>query len=679
MIDLTGLNARQREAAETVDGPLLILAGAGSGKTRTVTFRIAHMVDNLKIDPKSILAISFTNKAAKEMSERVKHLLGYKLRRGLTLSTFHSLGLRILRDEIHQIGYDNNFTIYDTNDQLAIVREALKQLRAEKSFDRKIIHSKIGVLKNNGIAPEEYVSTEYYDDEDPYSVATEYVYRYYQDKLHFYNAVDFDDILFLTVKLFDENEEIAVKYSKRYQYIMIDEYQDTNGLQFSMVEHLTKTHNNICVVGDDDQSIYAFRGADITNILNFEKLYKNTKVVKLEENYRSTTQILDLANTVIKNNFNRKDKTMWSSNSDGTKPLLWVCQDEQHEAAVVVDEIIKHQSGGGHLSEVAILYRGNNQIPPIEDQLRLSMVPYNIIGGQKLYDKKEIKDLIAYLSVILNPKDEMSLRRIINTPARGIGSKSLKDFVELSKKYNKPLFYVLEEMSENEESKRATSIKEFINLIKVFKEKFKNEPLKATVENLIHQIDYYGYIDKCYDSPKMRIHKKSDVQNFVLSAERFSATYDDEISLKTFVEKLLLADSQDKRNPTRDEDGKLNEVTLMTLHSSKGLEFDKVFMVGMEEEKLPHRKVIKDGEDISEERRLCYVGVTRARKKLIMTRTKQKIYNNNPVPRHQSRFLSEIDSVFYIEQDRTTFGHMTEEEALEYKQDYFNDLLKSLE
>lgn len=679
MIDLGGLNDRQREAAECVDGPLLILAGAGSGKTRTVTYRIGHMVANLKLDPKSILAISFTNKAAKEMSERVKHLLGYKLRRGLTLSTFHSLGLRILRDEIDKLGYDKNFTIYDTNDQLAIVREALKLLKAEKSFDRKTIHSKIGVLKNNGIGPEEFVSTEFYDDEDPYDVATEYVYRYYQDKLHFYNAVDFDDILFLTVQLFEENPDLAVKYSQRYKYIMIDEYQDTNGLQFRMVEHLTSTHSNICVVGDDDQSIYAFRGADITNILNFEKIYKNTKVVKLEENYRSTSQILDLANVCIKNNTHRKDKTMWSSNHGGTKPILWVCQDETHEAQVITDEIIKYQMGGGHLSEVSILYRSNNQIGPIEDQLRLSMVPYNVIGGQKLYDKKEIKDLIAYLSVILNTKDEMSLRRIINTPARGIGVKSLKEFVELSRRYNKPLFDVIEEISGTEQSKRGEHLRKFVDLIKTFKVKFSEQPLKMTLESLINQVDYYTYIEKCYDSPKMRIHKKSDIQSFVESAQRFSETYEEEISLKSFVEKLLLADSQTNRNPSRDEDGKPNEVTLMTLHSSKGLEFDKVFMIGMEEDKLPHRRVIRDGEDISEERRLCYVGMTRARKNLIMTRTKQKIYNNTPSPRHVSRFLVEIDKDYYVEQDRTTFGHMSEEEATEYKQDYFNDLLKSLE
>jgi DNA helicase-2/ATP-dependent DNA helicase PcrA len=679
MIDLNALNTKQRKAAETIEGPVLILAGAGSGKTRTVTVRIAHMVANLKIDPTTILAISFTNKAAKEMASRVKGLLNYKLRKGLTLSTFHSLGLRILKEEIQHLGFDKNFTIYDTSDQLAIIREALKYLKAEKSFDRKTIHSKIGVLKNNGISPEEYVSTEFYDDEDPYDVATEYVYRYYQDKLFFYNAVDFDDILFLTVRLFNQYPEIARKYSERYKYIMIDEYQDTNGLQFSMVQSLTVSHNNLCVVGDDDQSIYAFRGADITNILNFEKKYKNTTVVKLEENYRSTTHILDLANQIIKKNVKRKEKTMWSSNTDGEKPILWACQDTSHEAAIICDEINKYQNNGGHLSEVAILYRSNNQIPALEDQLRLSQIPYNIIGGQKFYDKKEIKDLIAYLSVILNPRDELALRRIINTPARGIGNKTLKDYVESSRATKTPLLETIERITQSEQSKRAENARFFIHLVKKYRDRFKTGKLTTTIEQLIDDIKYYDYVDKCYDSPKMKIHKKSDIQSFIISAERFSDTYSEEITLKTFVEKLLLADSQNNRNPTKDEDGKTNEITLMTLHSSKGLEFDNVFMIGVEEDKLPHKIVIRNGEDISEERRLCYVGITRARKKLIMTYCKEKIYNNNPVKRFKSRFLLDLDKGLYTEQDRTKFEHLTEDEADQYKQDYFNDLLKSIE
>jgi DNA helicase II / ATP-dependent DNA helicase PcrA len=676
MIDLNGLNTNQKKAAETVEGPLLILAGAGSGKTRTVTYRIAHMLVNLHIDPASVLAISFTNKAAKEMAERVRHLVGYRYRKGLTISTFHSLCLNILRSEIHHLGYSKNFTIYDTSDQMSIVREALKQFRAEKSFDKKTIMSKIGLLKNNGISPTEFANTAFYDPADPYDQATEYIYRYYQDKLHFYNAVDFDDILFLTVQIFDENPEIATKYSQQFKYIMIDEYQDTNGLQFRLVKHLTSTHSNICVVGDDDQAIYAFRGADISNILNFEKLYKNTTVIKLEENYRSTGQILDIANTVIKKNKFRKDKTMWTSNSDGQKPILWAVQDEAHEAHAIVDEIHKHQTKGGRLSDIAILYRSNNQIPPIEDQLRLSQIPYNIIGGQKFYEKKEIKDLIAYLSIILNHKDELSLRRILNVPNRGIGTKSLKTFIEQSKQHRIPLFQILESKVEEHEAKEG--LETFVKNIRDFKQVFHEQNLVQGIEHLINHIHYYDYINKCYDSPKLQMAKKSDVQSFIQSAERFQETYKDEATLKNFVEKLLLADSQDRRNPAKDENGLINEVTMMTLHSSKGLEFDIVFLIGMEEDKLPHRKVIRQNEDISEERRLCYVGMTRARKKLFMSYCKEKTINNKSIPRHPSRFILETAQDLYIHQDRTMFGHMSKEEAEEMKVDFFNDLIKSL-
>ncbi|MBT4789949.1 MAG: UvrD-helicase domain-containing protein, partial [Halobacteriovoraceae bacterium] len=341
MIDLSGLNPQQKHAAETINGPVLILAGAGSGKTRTLTYRIGHMIDNLRIPPKDILAVSFTNKAAMEMHERVNKLLGTRKKRGITLSTYHSLGIRILREDIHHIGYNKDFTIYDQGDQMAIVREGLKQIKLEKeSFDKKTIMSKIGRLKNSGISADEFKDTEFYDPDDAYDNATEFVYHYYQDKLHFYNAVDFDDILFLCVKLFQEHPKIAEKYSERYKYIMIDEYQDTNTLQFEMVKALTSKHHNICVVGDDDQSIYAFRGADITNILNFEKLYPETEIIKLEHNYRSTDKILNLANFVIKDNIKRKDKTMRTHHTQGIVPMVWSAANSDHEAQIVIDEIV---------------------------------------------------------------------------------------------------------------------------------------------------------------------------------------------------------------------------------------------------------------------------------------------------------------------------------------------------
>lgn len=669
MISLDGLNPEQRQAAETVEGPVLILAGAGSGKTRTVTYRIAHMLVNLKIPGSQILAVSFTNKAAAEMKERVAHLVGAKQRRGITLSTFHSLGLRILREDIHHLGYNNLFTIYDQADQMSIVREALKQFKSGKNYDRSIIMSKIGLLKNKGIGADEFAKSSEYDPSTDYDVVTEFVYQYYQEKLQFYNALDFDDILFLVVRLFKSFPEIARKYSERFKYIMIDEYQDTNNLQFNMIEALTSTHENICVVGDDDQAIYAFRGADISNILNFEKQFPRTKVIKLEENYRSTFPILDLANRVIKENTQRKEKTMRTSQMEGERPQLWASGDSDHEAAIVIEEIIKMQSHGKMLSDIAILYRSNTQVPPFEDQLRIAQVPYNIIGGQKFYEKKEIKDIIAYLSVIQNPRDELALRRILNVPNRGIGSVTLNKFLAISVEQKRSLFSVLDDQAEH------AGAREFITLLKKYRILFEDQPLLQTINQLIEEINYYDFIEKSYDSAKLMNRKKDDVKNFLMTADRFQDRFGEDATLKNFVERLLLADSSDSNSSNSDE--KTNEVTLMTLHASKGLEFDYVFLIGMEEELLPHKKTIVDNSDINEERRLCYVGITRARKKLIMTYAKERKIYNKMTPRFKSRFVIELNQC-YKDLDRTNFGDMSEDEIQDFKKSFFSNLANTL-
>jgi superfamily I DNA/RNA helicase len=677
MVDLNGLNKEQKRAAETINGPLLILAGAGSGKTRTVTFRIGHMISNLRIDPKEILAVSFTNKAAMEMHERVTKLLGSRKKRGVTLSTFHSLGLKILREDIHRIGYSKNFTIYDQGDQASIIREALKNFKMDKSnFDKKTIASKIGLLKNNGISASEFKDTEYYDPEDAYDNATEYVYHYYQDKLHFYNAVDFDDILFLVVRLFNKHPDVAEKYSERYKYIMVDEYQDTNGLQFDMIKGLTSKHNNLCVVGDDDQSIYAFRGADLTNILNFEKMYKDTTVIKLEQNYRSQEKILNLANVVIKDNVIRKDKTMRTDIKDGPMPMLWSCASADHEAQVVIDEIITYQKEGKFLGDIALLYRSNTQVPPFEDQLRLAQIPYCIIGGQKFYEKKEIKDLIAYLSLIQNSKDELSLRRILNIPHRGIGTVSLRGFLDMSAEQNITLLEVIGNESKNPTNKKEESMAEFMAIINKYKRLFETMTLTQALGALINDIDYFEFINKSYDSPKIAARKKDDVKSFLLSTDRFVDRFGEDATLKNYLERLLLVDNQDKQTDT---EGVLkNEVQLMTLHASKGLEFDTCFLLGMEEELLPHKNVIKESGNVDEERRLCYVGITRAKRKLIMTYAQERKIYGKQLKRHKTRFLVEhADS--YKEQDRNAFGHMSEEEEEDYKSNFFNDLLSSLD
>jgi DNA helicase II / ATP-dependent DNA helicase PcrA len=669
MISLNDLNPEQREAAETVEGPVLILAGAGSGKTRTVTYRIAHMLDNLRIPGKEILAVSFTNKAASEMKERVSHLVNSRVRKGITLSTFHSLGIRILREDIHHLGYNNLFTIYDQADQMSIVREGLKNYRSNKSFDRSTIMSKIGLLKNQGVSADEFPKSKYYDPESNYDGATEYVYHFYQEKLQFYNALDFDDILFLVVKLFNQFPDLAKKYSERFKYIMIDEYQDTNSLQFSLIQALTSTHQNICVVGDDDQAIYGFRGADISNILNFEKQYLNTKVIKLEENYRSTFPILDLANQVIKESANRKEKTMRTSQMEGTLPHLWASADSDHEAAIVVEEIIKLQSNSVPLSDIAILYRSNTQVPPFEDQLRIGQVPYNIIGGQKFYEKKEIKDIIAYLTLIQNPRDELALRRILNVPNRGIGSVTLNKNLAKAQEQKRHLFQVIADEEEHE------GIKSFVEIIRKYQRVFNEQSLLPSITQLVDELKYYDFIDKSYDQAKLANRKRDDVKNFILAADRFQDRYQSDATLKNFVERLLLADAHDNQGPG--EGFKKNEVTLMTLHASKGLEYDHVFLIGMEEEILPHKKTIVENSDINEERRLCYVGITRARKKLIMTYAKERKIYGKMIPRFKSRFVIELPQC-YKELDRTNFGDMSEDEVKDFKKSFFGNLMDTL-
>ena len=681
MISLSGLNDIQREAAETVEGPVLILAGAGSGKTRTITYRIAHMVDNLMIKSDIILGVSFTNKAAKEMRERVITLLGARKARKIALLTFHSLGVRILKKEIDKLGYHLNFSIYDQSDQLSIVREALKLYHDDKKFDVKDVQSKISFLKNAGITEDDFADSVHFNPEDPYSHATEYAYRYYQEKLKFFNAIDFDDILFLTLKLFRNFPEVAKAYSEKYQYIMIDEYQDTNTLQFELVRHLTSTHNNLCVVGDDDQSIYGFRGADITNILEFEKTFPGAKVVKLEENYRSVKSILDLANNVIKENKKRRDKTLWSQKHSEHIPLLWAMADSDHEAEVVVEDVVRHQGSGGHLGDIAILYRSNTQAPPIEDQLRMSQVPYTIIGGQKFYDKKEVKDLMSYLFVIMNPSDQMAIRRILNIPHRGIGNVTLEKYLAKSDQDKIPLFEALEKYPAID-PQRSAGILTFVKLIRKYKKVFETYSLSQSISTLIEEIDYLNFIDKQYDNAKQVERRRNDVMHFIESSERFTNYYKENANLKNFCERLLLQDSQDKGELDEEGDGDVrkNEVTLMTFHSSKGLEFKSVYMVGIEEETLPHKKTISQGEDISEERRLCYVGITRAQERLVMTYCKQRKIFGKEAPRFKSRFINDlVGKNLFVEQDRTTFGHLTEEEATDYKKNFFSNLLGSLD
>lgn len=681
MISLSGLNPEQRQAAETIEGPVLILAGAGSGKTRTVTYRVAHMVANLGIEPKCILAVSFTNKAAKEMQERVEALLGKRRMRGMTLATFHSLGVRILKKELHRLGYAKKFSIYDTSDQLAIIRDALKNYRSDKAaFDRKTILSKISYLKNQNIGPEDYSQSNFFDPFSPYDIATEYCYRYYQDRMKFYSAIDFDDILFLVVKLFKQFPELKEVYSKKYQYIMIDEYQDTNALQFELVLALTECHNNLCVVGDDDQSIYAFRGADVENILEFEKHFPKAKVVKLEQNYRSTKHIIELANKVIINNKKRRDKTLRSDIESTIIPKLWVMADSDHEAQVVVDDIFQHQKKGGHLGDIAILYRSNTQAPLFEEQLREMMIPYRMLGGQKLYERKEVKDLMAYLSLLYNHKDELAFRRILNTPPRGIGLKTLEKMIQYSETHKCPLSETLRHGSEIAPAK----VKDFNHLRALLDELrsyFDRNSLQDAIRSMVDRLDFHNYIRHSYDTAKQVDRRRKDIEFFIESAERFEKYHNEKATLDLFVEKIILQDGQDNNqndNEEEDEDIRRNEVTMMTLHSSKGLEFEKVYLVGMEEELLPHKRTISEGEDISEELRLCYVGITRAKAELIMSYCKKRNIHGRDYPRLKSRFIRD-QSDYYQEVDKNDLSQLEETERKAYTKSFFSNLLDNLD
>jgi DNA helicase II / ATP-dependent DNA helicase PcrA len=685
MFSLESLNQAQREAAEKIYGPLLLLAGAGSGKTRTITYRIANLIKNHNIPPQRILGVTFTNKAAKEMKMRTNQLIGRKEIKGINLCTFHSLGLRILKKEMQHLGRPTNFSIYDQSDALSIIRESLKNFKQDKkSFDLKVILSKISWLKNKCLGPSDYANSEYFDPYSPYDMATHYCYEQYQERLLFFNAIDFDDILYLTNKIFKENPEVARKYSEQFMFIMVDEYQDTNSLQLDIILHLTSTHQNLCVVGDDDQAIYSFRGAEIKNILSFEKNFNNTTVIKLEENYRSTNPILKLANSVIVQNSNRRDKVLRGQTDCDHLPLLWAMADTDHEAQIIAEDIALFQKEGKSLSNVAVLYRSNTQVPPLEEELRNLQIPYNIIGGQKFYEKKEIKDILAYLNVILNPHDQVSLRRVLNTPSRGIGLTSLQKFLDKSNEIHKTLFQCLSLFPEIA-GRSTENIRKFTALIFHFQTVFHNHNLVDSVETLLKELDFFNYIDKHYEDHKISNRKKKDVELFLDSIRRFEKKNPGENSLKNFVELIKLMDNMDRQQKAEVEEneeknGPINQVTLMTLHASKGLEFDQVYLVGVEEELIPHKKTIIDGSDTFEELRLLYVGITRAKKKLIMTHCKERMIYGKKAPRHITRFLLPLkDQDVFTEQDRTCFGHISPDQVEQFKKNFFENLISNID
>lgn len=632
MIDYDSLNEEQYEAVFCTEGPLLILAGAGSGKTRVLTYRIAHLINDCGVYPDSILAITFTNKAAREMKERVEKLIG-EVAMDMWISTFHACCVRILRREIDKIGYKKNFVIYDSSDSLSLMKQCLKELNIDdKIYPPKIVLENISMAKNELKTPEEYLKGREYDYR---SQVVAKIYSLYQKKLVQDNALDFDDIIMKTVQLFNTNSVVLDYYQHKFKYIHVDEYQDTNYAQYKLVSMLSKAHGNLCVVGDDDQSIYGWRGADIRNILEFEKDYKNTKVVKLEQNYRSTKVILDAANNVIKCNEERKSKKLWTENDTGEKITVYEAINEHDEARFVVRTILKGIDEGRSFNDFAVLYRTNAQSRVIEDVFMKYDVPYQIIGSQKFYDRKEIKDIISYLRVILNPLDDISVLRVINVPKRNIGASTVEKLQGYASSRGISLMQAVME-SENVEGlsgRSASLVKKFGKLI----EKFMGEALSCSVPDIVGSIlDETGYISELQSSDDPQDQSRvENLQEFISVTQEFDKSSDDK-SLSSFLEGIALVSDIDTVHE------KDRSVIIMTMHSAKGLEFPVVFMVGMEQGIFPHMQSMENEEDLEEERRLCYVGITRAREKLYLTYAVERTLYGRTQYNAVSDFLEEI-------------------------------------
>ena len=623
---LEKLNDKQREAASQIDGSILILAGAGSGKTRTITYRIAHMIENVGISPYSILAVTFTNKAAKEMRERVEDLVG-DIAKACTISTFHSFGMRLLRMYASEVGYNPNFTIYDIDDQKRIVKAILKgqniSFNGVKLTERDIV-SIISKIK-------EEIKTL-----DEYSVMNKQiieVYDKYNRALLESNAMDFSDILLNTYKLL-QKPEILEKVQNKYKYIMIDEYQDTNNLQYKIIDLIARKSSNLCVVGDENQSIYGFRGANILNILNFETNYNNAKIVKLEENYRSTTTILDAANELIKNNKSSKDKKLWTQNGKGDLIKVLVCDNGRDEVSRIIEFIKENHQNGVPYRDMTILYRTNAQSRIFEEGLLRYSIPHKVFGGISFYSRAEIKDIIAYLSIIVNPQDELNLQRIINVPKRKVGEKGVEKIIAYARENDLNL---LEALSHIKEISGLTAVGkekllEMYDIIKELKDLSYTETSSYIVQTLIDKIHYIDYINETYDDAEARIENIDEFKNSILELENVVG----ELRLNEYLENVSLISATD------DLEEKSDYVKLMTIHNSKGLEFPIVFLVGFENEIFPGTRAMLDEKEMEEERRLCYVALTRAEKKLYLSHATIRFVYGQDRLSTPSVFLKEI-------------------------------------
>ena len=621
---LESLNDVQREAVQHTEGPLLLLSGAGSGKTRVITHRIAYLIRHHGVSPYNILAVTFTNKAAEEMRTRLENLIGQSQ---LWVATFHSTCAQILRRDIHHLGYDRSFTIYDTADQQTLVKELIKTLQLSLNNPGPVL-GEISRAKSDFVSPKEYASKAIGFFEE--SVAK--IYPMYQDYLRQNNSLDFDDLIKLTVELFEANPNILEYYQEKFQYILVDEYQDTNRGQYLLVHALAQNHHNICVVGDDDQSIYSWRGADINNILDFEKDYRGTKVLRLEQNYRSTKNILEAAYHVIRNNQKRKEKQIWTDNKTGSAITLHEATDDIREADYVLRQIREWRSRRRKYGECVIFYRINAQSRTFEDALRGANIPYQIVGGIRFYERMEVKDIMAYMRVIVNPADTVSIKRIINTPRRGIGVATVQKIEDFAYEEGIPLFAAIQHVDEvstlNNGAKNK--VRAFAELIASFNP---HDPPARTAEDLL---DRTGYLQVLRSEGTIEAQTREENLGELIAAVTEYEESETEPTLWAFLERITLASDIDNM------EDKSDVVTMMTLHSAKGLEFPIVFMVGIEEGLLPHQRSYNSEAELEEERRLCYVGLTRAQEHVYLTHARSRRLYRDLDYRIPSRFIEEI-------------------------------------
>ncbi len=625
------LNDKQKEAVLSTEGPCLVIAGAGSGKTKVLTHKIAYLMQEKNVKPWSILAITFTNKAANEMKERVENLIG-DVAKDMWIGTFHSICVRILRRYIDRIGFTSSFIIFDSSDQRTLVKQCLKQLNVDdKMLNDRAVLSEISNAKNEMLEPDAYKLR---TNNEIRKETIAKIYELYQKRLRENNAIDFDDIINYTIRILSENPDVLEYYSNKFEYVLVDEYQDTNKAQFTLVSILAARHGNITVVGDNDQGIYSFRGADITNILNFEKDFPGTKIIKLEQNYRCTQNILDAANAVIKNNETKYEKKLWTENGKGGMITVFRGNDEYDEANFVVENINRlRREEYMTYNDFAVLYRMNSQSRSIEDILRRENVPYKIIGGLKFYERKEIKDTIAYLRLIQNPSDNLSLTRIINEPKRGIGKTSLDNVQQIAVQSETSMYDVIKRADEFGLNRVFVNSREFVSQIEELRAKKDNIKISDLIKETLNKTGYTKALeDEDTTEAETRL---ENIEEFLTVAMEFEEQMA-ENSLEEFLEGITLSSDLDNADDQEDS------VTLMTLHSAKGLEFPVVFLVGMEEGIFPGYKSIGEPKELEEERRLCYVGITRAKQNLFISCARQRTIFGSTSCNQVSRFVKEI-------------------------------------